>query len=255
MKLDPLNCSVQKSSSFLIFASIIILTSSVTAGDHIEYGEKVTAPSGAPISRIGPAMSPFGYGKMDAIWPHQQGQPTNIPVCWETLEPAHRKQRDLVSAELIDTWSDVAAIRFTGWQKCESGASGVHVQVSDAGPRALKLGRDLDAIEHGLSLNFTFGEWIPDPWCVKNDRNRAECIKAIAVHEFGHVLGLSHEQNREDTPGECQELPQGPDGTKELTPWDRSSVMNYCNKIYKVDGWKLSDGDKSSAIAMYGVRF
>ena len=77
------------------------------------------------------------------------------------------------------------------------------------------------------------------------------CIKAIAVHEFGHAIGFAHEQNRPDTPGECQQPKQGENGDLLLTPYDPNSVMNYCNQKYNNDG-KLSPLDIGAVQKLYG---
>jgi hypothetical protein len=104
----------------------------------------------------------------------------------------------------------------------------------------------LDGAPDGMVLNFTYNNWSPS---CKTMRTR--CNKSIAVHEFGHALGFAHEQNRPDTPGECAELPQGQSGDTVLTPWDLSSVMNYCNPVYNNDG-DLSAWDITALQAVYG---
>lgn len=76
-------------------------------------------------------------------------------------------------------------------------------------------------------------------------------IRAIAVHEFGHAIGFTHEQNRADAPGECQLLAQGTNPDTLLTPYDPTSVMNYCNKRWNNEGF-LSALDISAAQALYG---
>jgi hypothetical protein len=78
------------------------------------------------------------------------------------------------------------------------------------------------------------------------------CIKSIAMHEFGHAIGFSHEQNRPDRKGECALKAQGPNGDKLLTPYDPESIMNYCFDMYQT-GVTLSKLDISAVRQLYGT--
>jgi hypothetical protein len=181
------------------------------------------------------------YVKSTTRWPG------NIPVCWETsgntvagttLTNIRTWSRDAVTRR----WAAFSAKQFTGWGACPSSTTffnGVRVVVKAGRAHAKGLGTELTGIVQGVSLDTPLDS-SGNPDQVK--------IRQTAVHEFGHVLGFAHEQNRSDTPESC--LPcksqadcsadplstciaghcrQGTNGDLQLGAWDRKSVMNYCS--------------------------
>lgn len=170
----------------------------------------------------------------------------DIPVCWEDLAASSEADRNLVQRSVADSWSKASAVKFIGWTSCPADFSGVRIAVADTSPHAKALGRLVRGVRDGLTLNFTFQ---------KNSQpcqsQRDTCIKAMAVHEFGHILGFAHQNNRPDAPADCRDVSKGGEQGPMLGQYDPISVMNYCNPTWLNNG-NLSDGDIDAVRMMYG---
>lgn len=199
-------------------------------------------PSSEILASQNPHVKPYAAIVQASLW-----QAATIPVCWENPSVKYANEMDWVSDAVRRTWETASALKFTGWKACAAINNGIRIQIADAGPHVKSLGRGLDRMKNGMVLNFTFGNWGQSCQSKKED-----CIRAIAVHEFGHAIGFTHEQNRADAPGECRLLAQGTDPDAALTPYDPASVMNYCNKKWNNDGF-LSTMDVEAVRILYGM--
>lgn len=186
----------------------------------------------------------YGYVLTASRWTERE-----IDVCWESLGDSTAAERELTRQAVAANWEKHSRVRFRGWlEQCTSGSPGVHIAVRDSVAETQALGNYLDQMPRGLTLNFTMSKWQPP--CA--GLSRAKCLTAVAAHEFGHVLGFSHEQNRPDRPDTCRERRQGAHGDYLITEYDSDSIMNYCNQGWTGQGG-LSARDIRAVRTFYGA--
>lgn len=177
-----------------------------------------------------------GSGKA-ATLENVRWQRSDIPVCWESFTPEDADKRLLVRDAVANAWETVSGARFTGWGQCRPADEAVRIGIGKGEwPRAI-VGKGALGFRTSVWLNFNMAQHPGFTGCRLIE---TRCLQFTAVHEFGHVLGLIHEQDRPDTPQECtQKLSNGQasyqprPGLVLLTAYDPRSVMNYCS----TEGW------------------
>lgn len=148
-----------------------------------------------------------------------------------------------------------AGFSFPGWGACEPGSPGIRIRIADVADRHVQaFGARLDGMSDGMQLNLSFT--VPFYGC--NGTGVKNCVEEDALHEFGHALGLRHEQSRVDS--FCADdgtVGLGEGGALRLTAYDKDSIMNYCaNGVHFVVGGRraqLSDGDVETLRSYYAV--
>ena len=185
-----------------------------------------------------------------SLWPAKPGvNRVPLKVCYENIA-ANQTELGWVRTAIRDSWDVNSWVDFTFGIACQGGEQ-IRIRVEDSkdAPHTEGLGTGYRKVY----FNFTFNEWAGGAACKNSEAMRENCIRTIAVHEFGHVLGFAHEQKRKDF-GLCADgsvaPQQGSSGDLPLFTPDTSSIMSYCPE----GTWSglLTAADISGIQRMYG---
>ncbi|MFM2416140.1 MAG: hypothetical protein RL385_863 [Pseudomonadota bacterium] len=165
----------------------------------------------------------------------------DVQVCWEGSASAYASEKDIVMRTLTGqrSWTVMANIRLLGWGACPGGAFN-GIRVTPGADAFSWVGQTNNLV----TMTLDFGATPQANYARCSGLSRTDCIRAVALHEFGHALGADHEQNRgvPDCPADAPPF----DGDTAYGPIDAKSIMNYCT--LKVD---ISANDRLGVAFMY----
>ncbi|MEO8550790.1 MAG: FG-GAP-like repeat-containing protein [Kofleriaceae bacterium] len=198
----------------------------------------------------------------DQLWSPYQ----TIPLCFayssnDTTIPVNQRLAvtTFVKERVMATWGSVLPFNFT-WRDCPATGSNYEVLVDlswhDTGGTCFTTGTGLlrtsDQRPGDIANAWGCHIGIPPDWNASPDRLLH--TQQIIIHEFGHLLGFSHEFKRPDAPGAPCSGTDAPGGVT-LGDYDPDSIMlaTYGCAGNPGRSW-LSAGDVAGAQQLYGAR-
>lgn len=174
-------------------------------------------------------VGPFASGR----WPK-----TNIKVCFTNLSDEIQPFADIIRKALEAQFNARTVYKFEGFSICGEDEN-IRVTIKAKSGRSFtqRIGFYVNNVPDGVTL-FTKNE---------TGLESRRVFTAIALHEFGHALGLMHEQLHADSKCKLPETVPA-DQKLDLTPYDEDSIMNYCTvqqRYYAANAPEpvLSEGD------------
>jgi hypothetical protein len=247
-------------SRTLRFAAFASLASLVSLASLAACDADLAAPDDA-VTHFSASL----YGNKDYLW---TGNPALIPVCWEnassntiyapTFTVPESTSREWVRNAVEGQWSRYGRLSFTTWDACTPGKPGVHIQIVQSGGSSAPGGSTLNGVTSGVKLNLYYADRSD---CQASQASLQRCVQAVALHEFGHVLGFYHEEERPDyasnATGACARQSWPNANPQYYGAFDVDSVMSYCGQpANDISTWKteLSPGDIAAIQKAYGRR-
>jgi hypothetical protein len=174
-----------------------------------------------------------------------------ISVCWTDDSDATTADKAAVIAAVDETWATYANIAFDWYSSgtsphvCDSTqAASFNVKIWQHSSQT----RGCSAVGMNTRSGISCDGSVAHPFAnMLLDVANTNTNKIVAVHEFGHAIGIYHEQDRVDSTCTQGEEPLR-SGARHVGDYDPLSIMNYCApKPFPY----LSSGDVVAAAFIY----
>jgi hypothetical protein len=183
----------------------------------------------------------FGVVTKNFVWPDRR-----IEVCWST--PGYPREKADIKKYIEEEINARTSVTFFGWNDC-IGDSGhkLKVAINPQSHPHMTVGKGGSAYGEMFSYDFDRDGF---RGCVNTP---ALCMHNVSIHEFGHGLGLYHEQDRTDS--SCTNTQKIGSDKQPVGPYDPLSIMNYCNPYTYKKFIGLTAGDIQAVNYLYQLPF
>lgn len=183
------------------------------------------------------------------LWPAAQAV-----VCFKTK--GYKEEKEFIKAAVMREYNTKTAFSFLGFQDCDEQTkekNRVEIEFKKNTIPKVTLGYPSGnrAVYHLFTFKFSPEKFAICRSCAsKRMCMRNVCMNNVVLHEFGHILGLIHEQDRPDST--CDEhTGEKIPGARIIGEYDNKSIMNACNPYYHLQVLGLSVGDIATINKLY----